>query len=131
MRCLPTSRTTIPDYDAKAGYEIAGFVWFQGFNDQFAPEYRDNYKDNMVHFINDVRKEYKTPNMPFVIGVLGTPGPRKRLMKMQSPSLSAKRQSILSSKAMYSPLRATRTTPTTLTQFLKKAGPNTITNGTP
>ena len=61
-----------PAYDAKAGYEIAGFVWFQGWNDQFAPEYRDNYKDNMVHFINDVRKEYKTPSMPFVIGVLGT-----------------------------------------------------------
>ena len=77
----------------------------------------------MVHFINDVRKEYKTPNMPFVIGVFGTPGPRKRLMKMQSLSLSAKRQSILSSKAMYSPLRATRTTPTTLTQFLKKGWP--------
>ena len=68
-----------PDYDAKAGYEIAGFVWFQGFNDQFAPEYRDNYKDNMVHFINDVRKEYKTPNMPFVIGVLGTPRTKEKV----------------------------------------------------
>lgn len=61
-----------PEYDPKAGYEIAGFVWFQGFNDQFAPEFRDNYKDNMIAFINDVRDEYKTPNMPFVIGVLGT-----------------------------------------------------------
>ena len=61
-----------PAYDAKAGYEIAGFVWFQGFNDQFSPEFRDNYKDNMIHFIGDVRKEYNVPNMPFVIGVLGT-----------------------------------------------------------
>ena len=26
----------------------------------------------MVHFIKDVRKEYDTPDMPFVIGVLGT-----------------------------------------------------------
>ena len=26
----------------------------------------------MIHFIKDVRKEYKTPKMPFVIGVLGT-----------------------------------------------------------
>ena len=62
-----------PAYDANAGYEIAGFVWFQGFNDQFSPEFRDNYKDNMITFIKDVRKEYKVPNMPFVIGVLGTP----------------------------------------------------------
>ncbi|MDG2383543.1 MAG: sialate O-acetylesterase [Pirellulaceae bacterium] len=61
-----------PEYDPKTGYEIDGFVWFQGFNDQFAPEFRDNYKDNMVAFVNDVREEYKTPNMPFVIGVLGT-----------------------------------------------------------
>ncbi len=61
-----------PDYDADAGYEIAGFVWFQGYNDQFSPEFRDNYKANMVSFIKDIRKEYKTPQMPFVIGVLGT-----------------------------------------------------------
>ena len=61
-----------PEYDAKAGFEMAGFVWFQGFNDQFSPAFRDNYKDNMIHFVKDVRKEYKTPKMPFVIGVLGT-----------------------------------------------------------
>jgi hypothetical protein len=61
-----------PAYDPKAGYEIAGFVWFQGFNDQFDPAFRDNYKDNMINFIKDVRKEYKAPNMPFIIGVLGT-----------------------------------------------------------
>ena len=61
-----------PDYDPAAGFEIAGFVWFQGFNDQFSPEFRDNYKDVMISFIDDVRKECKVPNMPFVIGVLGT-----------------------------------------------------------
>ena len=61
-----------PAYDSKAGYEIAGFVWFQGFNDQFSDEFRNNYKDNMIHFIKDIRKEYEVPNMPFVIGVLGT-----------------------------------------------------------
>ncbi|MDA7886837.1 sialate O-acetylesterase [Akkermansiaceae bacterium] len=61
-----------PAYDAEAGYEIAGFVWFQGYNDQFSPEFRDSYKDNMIAFIKDVRKEYKVLTMPFVIGVLGT-----------------------------------------------------------
>jgi len=61
-----------PAYDAKVGHDMAGFVWFQGFNDQFSDEFRNNYQDNMVHFVKDVRKEYKTPNMPFVIGVLGT-----------------------------------------------------------
>ena len=61
-----------PEYDEKAGFQIAGFVWFQGFNDQFSPEFRDNYQANMVHFVQDIRKEYNEPKMPFVIGVLGT-----------------------------------------------------------
>jgi alpha-galactosidase len=61
-----------PAYDANEGYEMAGFVWFQGFNDQFSPAFRDNYKSNMISFIKDVRAEYNVPNMPFVIGVLGT-----------------------------------------------------------
>lgn len=61
-----------PGYDAGMGHEMAGFIWFQGFNDQFSPEFRDNYKDNMIAFVKDVREEYKVPRMPFVIGVLGT-----------------------------------------------------------
>ena len=62
-----------PDYDPQAGYEVAGGLWFQGFNDQFDPEFYGDYRDNMVHFIQDLRKEVKQPQMPFVIGVLGTP----------------------------------------------------------
>lgn len=61
-----------PAFDEGAGYDLAGFVWFQGFNDQFSPAFRDNYKDNMIAFVKDIRKEYKVPSMPFVIGVLGT-----------------------------------------------------------
>lgn len=61
-----------PRFDDSAGYDLAGFVWFQGFNDQFSPVFRDSYKDNMIAFVKDVRKEFKTPNMPFVIGVMGT-----------------------------------------------------------
>ncbi len=61
-----------PGFDADAGYQIAGFVWFQGFNDQFSDAFRDNYKDNMITFIKDIRKKYNVPELPFVIGVLGT-----------------------------------------------------------
>ena len=61
-----------PAYDAEDGHEIAGFVWFQGFNDQFSSAFRDNYASNMVSFVKDVRAEYDVPDMPFVIGVLGT-----------------------------------------------------------
>ncbi len=66
-------------YDAAAGFEVAGFVWFQGFNDQFDPEYRSNYAENMRLFIKDIRKEMKAPKMPFVIGVLGTPRTKEKV----------------------------------------------------
>lgn len=26
-----------PDYNKEAGYEIAGFIWFQGYNDLIMP----------------------------------------------------------------------------------------------
>jgi alpha-galactosidase len=61
-----------PQYDASEGCEVAGFVWFQGFNDQFNDEFHGQYTGNMKLFIEDARKTFKTPAMPFVIGVLGT-----------------------------------------------------------
>ncbi len=70
-----------PDYDATSGYEIAGFVWFQGFNDQFDPAFHGNYKTNMIAFVKDVRNKYKVPNMPFVIGVLGTGATKEEVDK--------------------------------------------------
>jgi hypothetical protein len=68
-----------PEYYEKAGYELAGFVWFQGFNDlvdgQTYPNGNfDEYSRLLSHFIRDVRKDLSTPKMPFVIGVLGVDG---------------------------------------------------------
>jgi hypothetical protein len=62
-----------PDYKGQ-GYEIAGFVWFQGWNDLFDAEFTDNYAKNMAHFIRDVRKDLEHPNLPFVIGQMGQDG---------------------------------------------------------
>ena len=73
-----------PAYDKKAGYEIAGMVWFQGWNDMVDRGTYPNrnkingyalYTELMAHFIRDVRKELNAPKMPFVIGVLGVGGP--------------------------------------------------------
>jgi len=52
--------------------EVAGFVWFQGWNDMYGAE--TQYAENMKHFIRDVRKDLEAPNMPFVIGVMGQNG---------------------------------------------------------
>lgn len=61
------------DYKGQ-GYEIAGFVWFQGWNDLIDKDYSDEYAFNMANFIRDVRKDLKLPNLPFVIGQNGQDG---------------------------------------------------------
>jgi alpha-galactosidase len=52
--------------------ELAGFVWFQGWNDMYGGE--NEYASNMKHFIQDVRKDLGVPNLPFVIAALGQNG---------------------------------------------------------
>jgi alpha-galactosidase len=64
--------TMFPSLQGKK-LEIAGFVWFQGWNDQYNGA-ETEYESNMKHFINDVRKDLKSPDMPFVIGVMGQNG---------------------------------------------------------
>ncbi len=63
--------TMFPELKGKK-LELAGFVWFQGWNDQYGAE--DEYASNMKHFINDVRKDLGQPELPFVIGVMGQNG---------------------------------------------------------
>lgn len=50
--------------------EMAGFFWFQGWNDQYNGA-ETEYESNMRHFINDVRKDLDSPKLPFVIAVMG------------------------------------------------------------
>lgn len=75
-----------PEFDPSAGWELSGFIWFQGWNDlvdrefypmlpaanareRFAP-----YSELLGHFIRDVRRDLSAPALPFVIGVLGVDG---------------------------------------------------------
>ena len=83
-KVLADIRRVYPDYDEKAGYELAGFVWFQGWNDMVdgstyptrgQPGSYDAYSKNLAHFIRDVRRDLKSPKLPFVIGVMGAGGP--------------------------------------------------------
>jgi alpha-galactosidase len=52
--------------------EMGGFVWFQGWNDQYGGQ--DEYASNMAHFIRDVRKDLNAPRLPFVIAAMGQNG---------------------------------------------------------
>lgn len=97
-KVLADPKQVIPEYDAKQGYEIAGFVWLQGFNDmvdgqiypkQNQPDRFANYTENLAHFIRDVRKDFNAPKMPFVIGVMGVGG-----LKDQSHGMVTFRQAM-------------------------------------
>lgn len=72
-----------PAYDKKAGYEIVGFVWFQGYNDMFDEAARKQYGQNLVHLIKDLRTEFKAPNMKVVVGVMGVNGVKNEVGKQK------------------------------------------------
>jgi hypothetical protein len=86
-RVLKDVKRVYPDYEPKDGYELAGFAWFQGWNDMVAggtypnrgqPGGYDAYSECMAHFIRDVRKDLNAPAMKFVIGVMGVGGPLEK-----------------------------------------------------
>jgi hypothetical protein len=56
-------------------YEIAGFVWQQGWNDMCTKDAIPEYARNLVNLANDLRQEFKVPDMPVVVGELGNGGP--------------------------------------------------------
>ena len=83
-KVLDNIKRVYPAYNAKASYELAGMVWFQGWNDMVdsgtyptrgQPGSYDAYSKNLAHFIRDVRRDLKAPKLPFVIGVMGAGGP--------------------------------------------------------
>jgi alpha-galactosidase len=65
-------RTMFPTLKGKK-LELAGFVWFQGWNDQYGGA-ENEYASNMAHFIKDVRKDLGVPKLPFVIAAMGQNG---------------------------------------------------------
>ena len=66
-------KTYVPSYRDQ-GFEIVGFVWFQGWNDQYAPTSVEDYGENLAGLIHDVRKELNVPEMAIVIGAMGHDG---------------------------------------------------------
>jgi hypothetical protein len=66
--------THFPDYRGQ-GYEIAGFLWWQGWNDAcLGPGAVGEYTDNLANLIRDVRARWKVPNLPVVIATSGNGG---------------------------------------------------------
>ncbi len=82
-KVLKDIKSVYPGYDPNQGYELAGFVWLQGWNDLIdtgtypnRDELRgyEQYSWLLGHLIRDVRKDLNAPNLPVVIGAIGVGG---------------------------------------------------------
>lgn len=72
-KVLDNFTTLFPDY-AGQGFEIAGFVWFQGHKDSGNHVHADRYEFNLANFIKAFRKDFGAANAPFVIATVGFDG---------------------------------------------------------
>ncbi len=76
-KALDNMPKNFPDLSGRA-YEIAGFVWMQGWNDMCTPEAIPEYDRNLVNLAKDIRAEFNSPRLPIVIGELGNGGPEAK-----------------------------------------------------
>jgi alpha-galactosidase len=53
--------------------QLAGFVWFQGWNDQYGGAEKE-YEENLKHFIHDLRRDLAAPKLPVVVAAMGQNG---------------------------------------------------------
>lgn len=77
--CVAAAHEVLNNFDREfpqwqgRGYEIAGFVWWQGHKDGSEP-YASRYEQNLVHLIKTLREEFDAPHAPFVIATIGFDG---------------------------------------------------------
>jgi alpha-galactosidase len=62
-----------PQY-ADQGFEVAGFVWWQGHKDGPNPGHNARYEENLANLIKAWRKEFDAPDAPWAIATVGFDG---------------------------------------------------------
>lgn len=82
-RILGNIQRVDPDYTPAQGYRLAGFVWFQGWNDMVDGDAYPNrsqpggygaYAELEKDLVQNVRQDLASPNLPAAIGVMGVGG---------------------------------------------------------
>jgi len=61
-----------PEYGGQ-GYEVAGFVFWQGHKDQNAA-HAGRYEQNLVHLIKTLRRDFESPDASFVLATIAFGG---------------------------------------------------------
>ena len=60
-----------PGATAETGYEVAGFLWWQGDKDRYNTGHAAMYEKNLVNLIAALRKDFEAPEAKFVCATLG------------------------------------------------------------
>ncbi len=75
--CFVAAHEVLDNFDEQfpqwkgRGYEIAGFVWWQGDKDRYNAGHASRYEKNLVHLIKTLRTEFKATKAKFVVATLG------------------------------------------------------------
>jgi len=78
--CFNAAKDVLANFDTHfphwkgRGYEIAGFVWWQGHKDTGNEVHAERYEQNLVHLIKTLRKDFQAPEAPFVVATIGFDG---------------------------------------------------------
>jgi hypothetical protein len=74
---IARAKEEIPGPDGRPreyAVELAGFVWYHGWNDGCDPVHAvPEYESNLVHLIQDVRRDLGVANLPVVVGEITGP----------------------------------------------------------
>jgi alpha-galactosidase len=65
--------TLLPQYKNQ-GYEVAGFVWWQGHKDGGSEAHISRYEQNLVNLIQSWRREFSAAEAPWAIATVGFGG---------------------------------------------------------
>jgi Carbohydrate esterase, sialic acid-specific acetylesterase len=68
QNCIDNLDEYAPGYDK---YDLAGFVFFQGWNDVVSNEKVGEYYYNLMNLMSDIRSDLGLPTVPMVVGQLG------------------------------------------------------------
>jgi hypothetical protein len=70
---LEQVREALADLDRQGiRYRLEGFMWHQGENDMFEPDFMENYGRNLKNFLACWRRDLNVPDLRFYIGELCT-----------------------------------------------------------
>jgi hypothetical protein len=106
-KVLADPKDRMPAYRGE-GIELAGLVWFQGWNDMIDVEKTARYRARLAQLMSDFRRRFSRPGLPVVVGVMGVGGdrPGRGVARFQ-----AAQRSLLTSEPELAALKLVETAP--------------------